>query len=251
MARFGKRLSSFSRSGPLPQADLSDEQYQELEAIYGVPLTKGARGKLKEICDFYVIWREPEVDGQKFADAAALFKKVKAAVAAFTPLAFGILTPLTDAGKQMNELLERHLRSVPVQIPFKNILDEEGHLADESLEDARFQQIVLSMDTLMHVGIALQSAVDRVGKEIKQPVGSSGPVGFMPGQAFEDWARDLHDWAVEFSLPTSLLGNGDRSAPFTNFFFALNRMMPGPYQANIASEEALAQRIKRIRRKAE
>ena len=107
------RLSSFSRSGPLPQADLSDEQYQELEAIYGVPLTKDAREKLKEICDFYVIWRQPEVDGQNFADVAALFKKVKAAVAAFTPLAFGTLTPLTDAGKQMNELLERHFVRFP------------------------------------------------------------------------------------------------------------------------------------------
>ena len=70
----------------------------------------------------------------------------------------------------------------------------------------------------MHVGIALQVAVDRIDTEIKQTIGSSGPVGFMPRKAFEDWARNLHDSAVEFSLPTSLRGNGDSPAPFTKFF---------------------------------
>ena len=43
------------------------------------------------------------------------------------------INPLTDAGKQLNELLERHLRLVPVHIPFKNILDAEGHLPDEKV----------------------------------------------------------------------------------------------------------------------
>ncbi len=168
------------------QAEISDEQYQELEAIYGVVLTKSAREKLKEICNSYLIWRQPELDGQTLADVAALFKKVKAAVTAFTPLAFGTLTPVTDAGTQLNRTVERHLRSVPVQIPFKNILDAEGHLPDESLEDTGYQQIVLSMDTLMRVEIAPQIAVNQIDTEIKQTLEDSSQVGFTPGQAFED-----------------------------------------------------------------
>jgi hypothetical protein len=249
MANYGKRLSFFSWSGPRPEALLSDERYQRLEAIYGVQLTDVAREELKLICDSYVSWRVPELDGETFADATALFDKVNAAVAAFTPLAFGSLFPVTDAGAQLNNMLEHHLRSRPVQIPFKNIFDAEGNMPDET-EDGGYRQVVLSMDTLMRVGIALQAAVNLTRKEIEQIAEGSGPVGFAPGQSFEVWARNLQGWANEFSLPKSLFRNDDSPAPFTNFFFALNRMMPPPYNESIASPEALGKRIKRLRRKA-
>jgi hypothetical protein len=249
MANYGKRLSFFSRSGAPPEAEFSDEQHQALEAVYGVPLSTDARERLKEICDSYVSWRQPELEGETFADAAALFAKVEAAVAGFTPLAFGSLIPMTDAGAQLNNMLERHLSSIPVRVPLSRILDAEEDVPAQSDESGSYQQISLSLDALMRIGIALQAAVNLTGKEIRQTVDASDPVGFMPGQSFEVWGRNLHEWAKRFGLPLSLTQNDDSPAPFIRFFFALNKMMPEPYRENIASPEALAKRVKRARQK--
>lgn len=225
---------------------MSHDQFGELEAAYGVMLTMGARCELAQLCDSYLGSRVPELQGGKYSEVVALFDKVKSALAGFRAFAYGEMTQSNDAGAQLENLITQNLRSRAVPVPAGEIY--VAATEEDSVPPVGEQYIYMSMHTLMHVALALQSAIDLTGRQIAEEL-SGEPTGFVPGQAFEVWARKLSEWAVDFDLPRSLTKNDGSPAPFIRFFLTLNKMMPQPYRENIASHEALVKRVKRIRQK--
>ena len=173
-----------------------------------------------------------------------MFEEIKDAVRAFTRLANGSLIPQTDAGLQLRGMLQDYLRSYPVQIPRRDLRDREGKVLDDDPTAPESQGMVVSMNTLLLVARALRYAADEIKKDIENTKGGP-PRGFVPGQSFEGWMHNLRAWAQDFSLPTTLARHDDTPAPFVDFIYELNRMMPAPYTAVVASPAALVKRIKR------
>lgn len=240
MARYAKRASRYSPPGEMEVFRDESAAFGALETAYRRTIPDDAKGELTQICAEYLTWRRAEVESATYSDVRETWANVKRATAAFASLAFGEVIPADDAGTQVRNVFERHMRDVPIHFRAGLIasIPSEAPLASGAL-------IELSMKALTDINIALQAAVKRADAEMAALSVERG--GFVPGDAFPGFVEKLKGWAKKWNLPRSPLHSDGSAAPFGSLLFTLDGLFPAGLRLNFNSADAAAERIKKVR----
>jgi hypothetical protein len=246
-----KRLSVSSFSGPDIDFAISNESFQRLEAIYRRKLTLPMRERLHWLCCQYIHWKRIEDSAETYSDLERLFAKVRDAVEQYQSLAFGSLTPLSDAGGELTGLLDSHLsrQSIPAPRGCLHIYDETTSAFVEVEVEGPPLRLTLTQGILEDIGYGLAATVHGIAKEIAELKTDKSNPGFTPGQAFNGWLRSMHVWAKELRFTSGPYVNnaytGKRGpTSFALMLYQLNDIFPEGYREDVSSPMAMADRLK-------
>lgn len=231
-----------------PDADRLAQVFDE----FGHNADKRQTETLHELCSKYLNERLAELSDQPVSLLQNYLERVQKAVNATTPFAYGQLLPLDTASRRLEQIIDEQLGMLPVNVALSAQEDRENSHECITDDGSQVQAMLLDMNFLMNAFIALNTALSRAGKVIDQEE-KAGEPGFVPGEAFNQWARDLQDWARKNNFIHGTTASNraekakrDGSAPrFYQFALSLHQMFPADLCDQIDSVEAMRKRISR------
>lgn len=241
MGRTAKRLSVHSSTSPEPAWDLTEGQYQALEAILSdSPFQQECRVSLVAGCRRYLFWRTVELGAGKLDEALQIWRTAKSNIESFIALGEGAFPPFTDAGRTVENAIFDGLESVSIQLTERDLepatLDPLHSAGDAPVNGLHLN---ISRSFLMRLAGALRVAVANADAKLAK----SGE-GFRPGQAFSEWLGDMRAWSAKYGHPFGA-GTANEPSKFVEFLHTLHGTFPSEIRDPVNSVEAMKERLRR------
>lgn len=249
-------LRIVSYSEPDPEIELTDEQFEKLEAAYDRTLSPLARSNLKESCNKFLFLKKIEVIRQTWRDVENQIGPYRDAAQAMWKIAYE-LNRSSDSYYEFEQILDDVLERQLLRFDAENeLLHFDPKVTEASIvplsDDYDIPNasyfIRLSDKLIQEIAMSLKVTIGAVEKRIAEKTEEAG----KDSQAIapiEVLILSVTQWAKMHSLPISPTRNGGEPAPFANFMTALLGMLPDNYkETNYSAVGGVSAKIGRVRK---
>ncbi|GLR49883.1 hypothetical protein KYK30_30215 [Shinella yambaruensis] len=246
MARFAPRLPLSSFAGPMPELNLSEAEWKELETLLEVEIPDTARSTLLQLVDVFFRRKRAEDNAETYTEALRAIERMEKQLAGFLTL---IHEPgQSDADHKAMSDLEHALSSgdIPLSSARLSIRDSNTREEHAPMFPSTY---TLTLDDASNVAIEIKVALNRVRKRYEEEIAAKAK-NFVPGSAFSRFGLAVRKWADENDFPKALRDQTNRpnGTPLACFLFQLSRRFPEEFAAGFASADALGRKLDDDRR---